>query len=403
MSYCDSGGNLVRKYAGRFNPSINKCIYREDVVLKDSLSPGTCSSRAVSPPPTSTPQPSQDLYQQAVEDSCKEMGFDSSECVGYVLKCGKNQLYATPDALPSVVYSNCLTRFKNFKTEELLNTTPQITQVKVTPEVEGVRIDDGTEVTLTAIVSSFDPNSRCYWKLHQEPTFIPRGCTVTETFHYGDAYVAVYVENSRKLISEEKIIYLDVSQPSLEKLCSFRINKADISKKDDLGLIDYCIWKTGEGKKDPRSNFPLNQVLLCVSRGERAGLGTCAVGGSNEIGIFQYIPDTWKRHGVRYGVLASPGESEYDSGSMARRVGPGCWGTPGPDPSIRSGNAFSWPFNFGGTNDGGAWNPYRQIVAAAGAIAAGSGSEWFTYSPAAGQGGPYCQRNAGSSIYKLNL
>jgi len=108
-------------------------------------------------------------------------------------------------------------------------------------------------------------------------------------------------------------------------------------------------------KREFITREPLVNVMLYVINAE-SSYNQCAFADAGEIGVFQYIASTWKSTLVRDGV---------DSGTVSPPAGSVCWGIAGRDPDTNPPGQdpalFSWVQNFGGTNDGEAWNPFLQI------------------------------------------
>jgi len=116
--------------------------------------------------------------------------------------------------------------------------------------------------------------------------------------------------------------------------------------------LQCYIVSRASGQIEPISGEDLARVMLNVMNDESGG-DQCSTAGAGEIGVFQYIASTW--HSFH--------SDEVDSGS----INSPCWGNPGTDPYPTSPpagydiNLFLWPSNYHGTNDGDAWNPFKQI------------------------------------------
>ncbi|OGD83904.1 hypothetical protein A2165_00245 [Candidatus Curtissbacteria bacterium RBG_13_40_7] len=112
---------------------------------------------------------------------------------------------------------------------------------------------------------------------------------------------------------------------------------------------------------------------------ESGGGNQCAVGGANEIGVFQYTAGTWA------GSTNNP-TADSGSGTLDQYLNDGrtvCWRILGADPNLDLDDTwFSWIHYFGPNIDGEAWNPYKQIEVTSANLQAGMACNWTSYSGA---------------------
>jgi hypothetical protein len=145
----------------------------------------------------------------------------------------------------------------------------------------------------------------------------------------------------------------------------------------DIQAYVYCV---GKGKTEPKTVKPLEIVMYETMANESSGGKQCTVGGCAEIGVFQFIAETWQWSGFAVNEDSGSGNrQDYLNGRT------NCWRTPGLDPLVTScpgvdPSLLNWAQKFGGAGqDGGAWDPYRQVDAAASMMADGQACRWCGY------------------------
>jgi len=135
------------------------------------------------------------------------------------------------------------------------------------------------------------------------------------------------------------------------------------------GDIQAYVACYAQGKIEPKSGLPLDEVMLGTMGWESNGGHQCAAGTAAEIGVFQYTAETWLTAGFGTNYTDS-GSGNYDDYRNGRT---NCWKVPGPDPYPLppynpNDSRFRWDLQFpcesGGPNcEANAWDPYLQTRA----------------------------------------
>ncbi len=201
-------------------------------------------------------------------------------------------------------------------------------------------------------------------------------CVISHTFFTdnGEVHISLSARDAFGK-SPNKDLSFTVTKPP--NSCS---NLTYSTGRNDKQLIYSCIDSETAGLTLPGTSKSLGSVMRCMMGQESTGGNVCAAGGCGEIGIFQYIADTWKRMGLNYGTDETRQgiNDKVDGGSM---VG-SCWGVPGLDPTtsrcdVKEVRSYSQVF--GSNRDGDAWNPYKQILVTKNALLADRVEEWTSW------------------------